>query len=598
MPIPPSEAVARTIADYGLIGNGRTAALVRNTGALEWLCWPRFDSDACFAALLGAERHGHWTIAPAVPCRVTRRYRDGTLVLDTTFETDTGRVTLTDFMPMAGNPAVVRILSCSRGHMPIRADFAPRFDNGKTTPTILRAGSTLVARTAGLELVLQCSRPDFLEEHGRFQMSAGQEVAYVLSAQALPGITGDVQRVLRETEEYWRQWCAKCTYDGPWRDTVVRSLITLKALIYAPTGGIVAAPTTSLPELYGGSRNWDYRFCWLRDSTFTVLALLHAGYRDEARQWVSWLLGAIGPRSDNVQPVYGIRGNADLPEYEASWLPGFRGSCPVRFGNAAYLQFQLDVYGEIQDTLHQWRALGGTAVQSSWGKQCELMARLETMWQEPDAGFWEQRSDPQKFTQSRALAWVAVDRAIQSVEQFGFDGPVERWKALRKTIHEEVCGKGFSSRLNSFTRFYGPETVDASLLLLPIVGFLPPDEPRMVGTVDAIKNHLMRDGFVYRYDQTREDDGIREHEATFLPCCFWYADNLILQGRRDEAAALFEKYLGAGNDLGLFPEEFDVSSKTLLGNFPQALTHLAIVHTACNLGGTGPAHSRSGQDAA
>lgn len=581
------------ISDYGLIGNGRTAALVHRCGAIDWLCWPRFDSDACFAALLGEEQHGHWALTPADPFKASRRYRPDTLILETEFTTEHGRARLVDFMPVSTEEGmIVRILTCEEGRVGIRHRFRPVFGNGRAEPQWARERGQLIARAGVEEVRLSHTVDNQLEPEARLELSAGDRVAFVVGGRRGMDLS-EIDELLRGCEAYWRDWVQQCTYQGPWRDAVVRSLITLKALIHQPTGGMVAAPTTSLPELPGGSRNWDYRFCWLRDSTMTVLSLLHAGYRDEARAWVQWLLDAIAPEKSATQPVYGLLGNADLPEYEADWLPGFGGARPVRFGNAACRQFQLDIYGEVLDTVHQWHSLVGSEIETSWTKLRQMMARLETVCRQPDAGFWEQRSRPEYFTQSRALAWVAFDRALKSADRFGFEGPVESWKSLRKELHDEVCQKGFSTRLSAFTRSYGSETLDASTLLIPIVGFLPSDDPRVKGTLDAISRNLMRDGFVYRYDNTQDDDGIREDEGAFLPCCFWYADCLMLMGRHEEAAGLFQRYLGAGNDLGLFAEEFDVSSRTMLGNFPQALTHLALVNTALNLTGSGPAITRS-----
>lgn len=582
------------ISDYGLIGNGRTAALVHRDGAIDWLCWPRFDSDACFAALLGEERHGCWRLSPAEVYQCARTYRSDILILETVFTAERGRARMIDFMPVGAEEGmIVRSLTCEDGQIAIRHVFNPMFGNGRIAPQWSRKRGQMIARAGVDEVRLWCSRPECLAPESTVKLSAGDQIAFVLGGRPGPG---DPDRLLRECEHYWRDWTGQCTYQGAWRDVVVRSLITLKALIHQPTGGMVAAPTASLPEQLGGSRNWDYRFCWLRDSTMTVLSLLHAGYRDEARAWVQWLLDAIAPDKAATQPVYGLLGNPDLPEYEADWLPGFGGARPVRFGNAACRQFQLDIYGEVLDTIHQWHSLAGSEIESSWTKLRQMLARLETLWRDPDAGFWEQRSRPEYFTHSRAQAWVAFDRALKSAARFGFEGPVEAWKRLRTEVHDEVCTKGFSSRLNAFTRSYGSETFDASTLLIPITGFLPCTDPRVIGTVDGISHHLMRDGFVYRYDNTKEDDGIGEDEGAFLPCCFWYSDCLTLQGRTEEAEELFAKYLTAANDLGLFAEEFDVSSQTMLGNFPQALTHLALVNTALNLTGFGPANTRSGSN--
>jgi GH15 family glucan-1,4-alpha-glucosidase len=432
------------ISDFALIGNGRTAALVRRSGAIEWLCWPRFDSDACFAALLGDERHGHWTITPAEPFKSTRKYRDETLVLETQFTTEHGRARLVDFMPVgAADGALIRMLVCEDGHMAVRHCFNPVFGNGKRAPQWSREQGQAIARAGVDEVRLWCSREEYLGPDARIELSADDRITFELGRRPVKD-SAELDRTLQQCEAYWRDWSGQCGYQGRWRDTVIRSLITLKALIHQPTGGMVAAPTTSLPEKLGGSRNWDYRFCWLRDSTMTVLALLHAGYRDEAGAWVRWMLDAIKPEQAAAQPVYGLLGNPDLLEYEAEWLPGFGGARPVRFGNAACRQFQLDIYGEVLDTIYQWHSLAGSEIESSWIKLGQMMARLETAWRKPDAGFWEQRSDPEFFTQSRAQAWVAFDRAVKSAERFRFDGPVDTWRALRTEVHDEVCKKGFS----------------------------------------------------------------------------------------------------------------------------------------------------------
>jgi GH15 family glucan-1,4-alpha-glucosidase len=584
------------ISDYAMIGDGRTAALVDRGGTIAWLCWPRFDSDACFAAILGGKDFGHWTISAADKSSSSRRYVDNSLILETTFGTETGVATLTDFLCAATNAQyLVRVVRGISGEVAMTSCFSPSGGSGRLTPKFSIVGEALTMQCDGLCLNLHASDASVAKPGTvPFTVRENEEVAFILCAgQRLKNIAS-VAKICRDREErFWHDWCAQCTYQGPWRNALLRSLVTLKALVYAPSGGIIAAPTTSLPEEIGGVRNWDYRYCWLRDSTFTVLALLHAGYRDEAKAWVAWLLRAITPDRSRTQPVYGVTGERRLREYEADWLPGFCKSRPVRFGNDAYLQYQLDVYGEVQDTLHQWRQISGSRVSNAWKVQREMLGRLEAIWRKPDAGIWEQRGPPEYFTQSRALAWVAVDRAVKAIERFGFGGPLERWKTLRSKLHREVCEKGFDKTLNAFTRSYGSHSVDASTLLMPIVGFLPATDPRVVGTVEAIAKHLGRDGFIYRYDQSREDDGIRQDEGAFLPCSFWLADNMILQKREDEAAALFEKLLGAANDVGLMSEEYDPSTRTQLGNTPQALTHLSLVHTALNLEGFGPAHTRA-----
>lgn len=585
----------RRIDDYGLIGDGNTAALVHRSGAIEWLCWPRFDSQAVFTAILGDETHGQWTIHPAIAHGVSRRYRRNTLIIETCFESEAGVVELTDFMPYGReSSALIRRVKGVQGRVPMTMTFAPRFGSGSQLPRYERVSGGVHAKGGSLALDLSSARADLCrgDDPVKFSVSEGQTISFVLG-HAPPDPDKFAQQSEAECEAFWAQWTSRCRYEGPWRDQVQRSLITLKALIYAPSGGIVAAPTTSLPERMGGSRNWDYRFCWLRDSTFTVLALLHAGHREEARAWVKWLRGAVAPSSHAAKTLYGITRNDGMEETEAPWLPGFNGSSPVRFGNDARNQLQLDIYGEVQDTLHQWRALADPKDDLGWRDQCAMLDRLSTLWTHPDAGIWEQRGRPECFTQSRAFCWLAFDRAVKSVERFGLDGPVDRWRAQAERIHAEVCSLGFDPDMNAFTRTYGSRSMDASALLLPMSGFLPPDDPRIQGTVEAVRRHLGCGPFLYRYDQSREDDGVGGAEGVFVACSFWLADTLILQKREDEGAKLFNGILGAGNDLGLFSEEYDPTEKMLLGNFPQALSHLSLVHTALNLTGAGPAHSRS-----
>lgn len=587
----------RRIDDYGLIGDGNSAALVHRSGAVEWLCWPRFDSHGVFAAMLGDETHGHWTICPAAQHRVSRRYRKNTLILETRFDSDSGAVELIDFMPYGGESCtLIRRVKGIHGSTAMRMRFAPRLASGAELPRYERKPAGVEARGDSTTLALSSARADLCrgDDTVEFQVREGETISFILCN--APHVPVDPEAFAAQSEAqceaFWRQWTARCRYEGPWRDEVQRSLITLKALIYVPSGGIVAAPTTSLPERMGGSRNWDYRFCWLRDSTFTVLALLHAGHGEEARAWVKWLRGAVAP-SREAKTLYCITQKEGAEESEAPWLSGFNGSKPVRFGNDARNQLQLDIYGEVQDTLHQWRALADPKDHTGWSDQCAMLDKLAGLWTRPDAGIWEQRGRPECFTQSRAFAWLAFDRAIKSAERFGLDGPVASWRAQCERIHAEVCALGFDPDLNAFTRAYGSRSVDASTLLLPMVGFLPPNDPRIQGTVEAVRSHLGNGPFLYRYDQVREDDGVGGTEGVFLPCSFWLADTLILQKREEEGADLFNRILNAGNDLGLFSEEYDPSEKTSLGNFPQALSHLSIVHTAFNLTGAGPAHSRS-----
>ncbi len=465
--------------------------------------------------------------------------------------------------------------------------------------SLRRDRGAVLATGAGFGLSLESTLPDDNGDPGApqsFTVAAGERVGFVLEPRAVRSSMAVAQRAEaaeRDTSSFWSGWSADCTYRGPYRDAVIRSLITMKALIYAPSGGVAAAATTSLPEQPGGSRNWDYRFCWLRDATFALLAMLHGGYRNEALAWSRWLMRALGDASADTQPVYGICGERHLEESEAGWLPGFNGARPVRFGNNAFKQFQLDLYGEVFDTLHQMRNVGERLPDDAWVIQRRLLEQVCARWREPDAGIWEQRNDPKYFTQSRVMAWVALDAGIATVERYGYPGPVEEWRRTRQAIHDDVCEKGFDQRLGAFTRSYGSGTLDAATLLIPMVGFLPPDDPRVLGTTEAIARDLTRDGFVLRYSQDKTDDGLEDEEGTFLPCSFWLADNWILQGRRDEAVELFERLLGVANDLGLLSEEYEPDGQMLLGNFPQLLTHLSLVHTAYNLTGEGPVHHRS-----
>lgn len=587
---------ARAIPDYAATGDGNTSALIDRSGSMDWLCWPRFDSDAIFAAMIGHDGNGVWAIAPEAPFRSSRQYRDDTLILETRFETEGGAALLTDFMPyQVGSQAVIRRLRGLSGAMRMAMRFAPRFLNGSVAPRYARKCGGLIASCKAASLVLRATRPELAqaEETASFDLAESETIDFILSDKnaspvELPAYIATAEAAC---EAFWRAWISKCSYDGPWRRAVARSLITLKALIYAPSGGIVAAPTTSLPERVGGSRNWDYRYCWLRDSTFAVLAFLHTGYLEEADAWVNWSLRAADPRTARTHVFYGVVPNTEIDEYEAHWLAGFNGSRPVRFGNDARTQLQLGVYGEVQDTLYQWRLASGGAECRGWAQQCTMLSRLVPVMGEPDAGIWEQRGHLERFTQSRALAWVAFDRALETADRFGF-AKDPAWVSHRDALRAEVCEKGFDATIGAFSRAYGSQSVDASCLLLPMVGFLPADDPRIVGTVRAIRSRLSAGPFVYRYDARLEDDGVGGSEGAFLPCSFWLADNLILQRREDEAAAIFESVVGSANDVGLLSEEYDVSGKLLLGNFPQALTYLSLVHTALNLAGAGPAHHR------
>jgi GH15 family glucan-1,4-alpha-glucosidase len=582
------------IEDYALIGDCETAALVARDGSIDWLCWPRFDSGACFAALLGSPENGRWLIAPADPNpRITRRYRHGTLILETEFETDEGGVTVVDFMPL-GSVAqdLVRLVIGRHGRVAMRAELVVRFDYGSVVPWVTRLedGSGVRAVAGPDMVVLRTPVPlcgEKLSTVAAFTVGAGDNMPFVLTygPSHVPAPAPlDPQAALDETEAFWRAWSARCRYKGPWMEAVHRSHITLKALTYAPTGGIVAAPTTSLPERIGGSRNWDYRYCWLRDATFTLLSLMETGYRDEAKAWSDWLLRAVAGSPSQIQVMYGLAGERRLTESEVPWLSGYQGSRPVRVGNAAQSQLQLDVYGEVMDALHQARRGGLITTEASWALQRAIVEHLETVWHEPDEGIWEVRDGRRQFTHSKVMAWVALDRAIRSAEEFGLEGPLDRWRSVRQRIHQEVCRKGYDHDLGSFVQSYGSHQLDASLLLLPLVGFLPATDPRVRGTVSAIEQRLLIDGtFVLRYDTQKAADGLPPGEGAFLACSFWLADNLILLGRHEDARRLFERLLALRNDVGLLAEEYDPVARRQVGNFPQAFSHIALVNTARNL---------------
>jgi GH15 family glucan-1,4-alpha-glucosidase len=589
------------IEDYAMIGDFHTAALVARDGSIDWLCLPRFDSGACFAALLGTHEHGRWLICPAGEVRsIQRRYRPDTLVLETTFETDEGAVTLVDCMPPRGdNPVLVRNVVGRRGHVPMRGQLILRFDYGSIVPWVRRmeAGIRAIAGSDAIYISTPAKlRGEGLTTVSEFTVGPGEEVPFVLQWQAshLPApATIDAQDAVVFTEQWWREWAGRCRYDGRWREPVVRSLITLKALTYEPTGGMVAAPTTSLPERIGGPRNWDYRFCWLRDATFLLYALLDAGYRDEALAWRDWLLRAVAGKASQLNIMYGVTGERRLTEIELDWLPGYEDSRPVRIGNAAHGQFQLDVYGELMDVVHVAHRHGMPIDKHAWHLQRSLLAYLEDVWHEPDEGIWEVRGGRRHFTHSRVMAWLGVDRMIKSAEHFHLEGDLQRWQRLRKQIHAETCAKGFDTEMNSFVQYYGSKELDASLLLIPLVGFLPSHDPRVRGTLAAIERELLADGLVLRYRCRETVDGLPEGEGVFLPCSFWLADNYHLQGRDQDAEALYERLLGLCNDVGLIAEEYDVVHKRLVGNFPQAFTHVGIINTAKNLSTPhGPARHR------
>ena len=591
------------IEDYALLGDCETAALVGRDGSIDWLCWPRFDSAACFAALLGGPEHGRWQVAPAdARARATRRYRGDTLVLETEFETTEGAVTLIDFMPLRGsNSDVVRMVVGRRGRVEMRTELIIRFGYGRTVPWISRMDDGSLRAIAGPDMLVLRSdvplRSEGMKHVGEFVVAEGETAAFVLTYAAShesPPRPVDPHASLGDTEAFWRDWAARCSYSGEWSGAVMRSLVTLKALTYRPTGGIVAAPTTSLPEQLGGARNWDYRYCWLRDATLTLLTLMDAGYYDEAAAWRDWLIRAAAGSPDQVQIMYGIAGERRLAEWQVPWLPGYEGASPVRIGNAAYDQLQLDVFGEVLDALYHGRRGGMPASTEAWHLARALVGHLEGIWQEPDEGIWEVRGGKRQFVHSKVMAWVAVDRLVKSAEQFGRDGPVERWRDLRRRIHADVCRNGFDASIGSFVQAYGATQLDASLLMLPLVGFLPADDPRIRGTVEAIERRLVVDGFVHRYDTASGVDGLPAGEGAFLACSFWLADNFVLLGRHDDARALFERLLALRNDVGLLAEEYDARLGRQVGNFPQAFSHVALVDTALNLGrAASPAEQRA-----
>ncbi|WP_153102208.1 glycoside hydrolase family 15 protein [Paraburkholderia hayleyella] len=582
------------IEDYALVGDGLTAALISRDGSVDWLCWPRFDSGACFAALLGTEANGCWRLAPVsdTPPIITRRYRGETLILETDFETPEGAVTIIDFMPRGnGWSELIRIVVGRRGTVRMKMELVLRFDYGFSIPWVSR-----LTHENGIKAIVG---PDAvvlrtpIEMHGEnmrtlaeFDVSADERVpfslAYAASHLRLPP-PRDPFTALARTENFWLEWSARGTVQGRWAPQIRRSLITLKALAYEPTGGIVAAPTTSLPEHLGGSRNWDYRYCWLRDATITLLAMMRGGYYEEARAWRTWLARVTAGAPEQLQIMYGIAGERRLPEFEIEWLPGYENSKPVRIGNNAVGQLQLDVYGEVMNALHLARVGGLQADDTAWNVQCTILKHLETIWEQPDEGIWETRGGRQHFTFSKVMAWVAFDRAIKSAEMFDLPAPLEHWRELRARIHADVCARAWNPALNVFAQTYGGSDLDASVLLLPLLGFLPPSDPRIKHTVAAIERDLTHDGFVMRYRTTEFNDGLPPGEGTFLACSFWLVDNLALQGRMEEARAMYERLLALANDVGLLAEEYDPASGRLVGNFPQAFSHVALVHTGLNL---------------
>jgi GH15 family glucan-1,4-alpha-glucosidase len=600
-PSPKPRTMPSRIEDYALIGDFHTAALVARDGSIDWLCLPRFDSGACFAALLGGPEHGRWQIAPVAEVRsVERKYREGTLVLETTFETAEGAVTVVDCMPpRRGGPVLVRTVVARRGRVPMRMQLVLRFDYGSIVPWVRRT-ETGIEAIAGPDTVRVNSpvkmRGEDLTTVAEFALNEGEQAPFVLhwheSHEKVPALV-DAEEAVAATEHWWRAWSARCRYAGRWREAVLRSLITLKAMTYEPTGGMVAAVTASLPEQLGGQRNWDYRFCWVRDATFMLYSLLAGGYHEEASAWRDWLLRAVAGKASQLNIMYGVAGERRLTEIELNWLPGYEGSHPVRVGNAAHEQFQLDVFGELMDVMHLARRAGIPVEEHAWDLQRNLLKYVEEVWQKPDEGIWEVRGGRQHFTHSRVMAWVAVDRMIKSAQRFHLEGPLEKWKKLRKQIHDEVCQRGFNRDKNSFVQHYATDALDASLLMIPLVGFMPAADPRVKGTVAAIERELVVDGFVRRYLTRETADGLPGDEGVFLPCSFWLADNYDLQGRQREAEELFERLLLLRNDVGLISEEYDVKRKRLVGNFPQAFTHVGIVNTAKNLStDSGPAKHR------
>jgi GH15 family glucan-1,4-alpha-glucosidase len=580
------------IEDYGLIGDCETAALVGRDGSIDWLCWPAFDSDACFAALLGTPKHGRWLIAPVEEItKTSRRYLDNTLILETRFETADGVVTLVDFMPPRGKASdVVRLVRGVSGRVKLRMELIIRFGFGTDIPWVKKTEDGALLAICGPDMaVLRTpveSRGEDLTTVADFEVSAGETIPFVLTygPSHLP-IPAPIDHAiaLQETLDFWTEWCSHCTYEGAHRDLVLRSLITLKALTYGPTGGIVAAPTTSLPEKLGGSRNWDYRFCWLRDATFTLLALMNSGYTEEASDWHNWLLRAVAGSPADMQIMYGIMGERRLLEWEAGWLPGYEGAQPVRVGNAAHAQLQLDVYGELIDAFHQSRMAELQLDELSWHVECTVLEHLAGVWDQPDHGIWERRGDGAHYVSSKVMTWVAFDRGIKSAEKFNFKAPLDRWRSLRDLIHRDVCARGFDIEQNTFVESYGSKLLDASILMLPSVGFLLASDPRVRGTLAAIEKHLMRDGFVLRHDPREISNEQQPIEGAFLACSLWLADAYVMTGEIAKARALFDRVVGVANDLGLLAEEFDSGAGRQTGNFPQALTHIALINTAHNL---------------
>jgi GH15 family glucan-1,4-alpha-glucosidase len=584
-------AVTLRLEDYALVGDMQTAALVGIDGSIDWMCLPRFDSGACFAALLGTPDNGRWLLAPTGATRATRRsYRSSSLVVDSEWEVDGGHVRVTDFMPPRDeHPHLIRMVEGLHGRVQMHSRLTLRFDYGRLIPWVRRVDGDISAVSGPDAVRLRSDVPvvgSGPHSDADFTVGEGDVVSFVLSwypSNLAPPQPPHAAGALERTMAWWGDWCSRLTYRGRWKAEVRQSLLALKAMTYSPTGGIVAAPTTSLPEQLGGMRNWDYRFCWLRDSAFSLWAMHVGGYVEEARAWHDWLLRAAAGDPADLQILYGAAGESRLPELELPWLSGYEGSRPVRIGNAASGQFQLDVYGEVLDALHLARVFGMRSDPDAWALARHLIEFVVDHWREPDDGLWEMRGGRQHFTHSKVMAWVALDRAVHAVEKYGVDGPLQRWRAVRREIHDDVCRNGFDAERNTFTQYYGSRELDASLLMIPLVHFLPATDPRMRGTIEAIERNLMSDGFVLRYETTGSRDGLPPGEGAFLACTFWLVDNLALLGRVDEATALFERLLALRNDVGLLAEEYDPESKRLVGNFPQAFTHVGLVNSAFNL---------------
>lgn len=580
------------IEDYAIIGDGHSAALVALDGSIDWLCWPRFDSGACFAALLGTPEHGRWQIRPAHPYTVSRRYREDTLILETEFKTATGSVVITDFMPQRnGWPELIRLVTGRTGTVEMEMELVLRFDYGYSIPWVSQLDDNSGLRAiAGPDMVVVRADADLRGENMKtvadFTVTEGQTARFVISYSAShrpPPPATDPMSALAVTETYWRDWAARCNVKGEYATQVRRSLMTLKALAYEPTGGIVAAPTTSLPEQLGGTRNWDYRYCWLRDTTITLLALMRAGYYEEARAWRAWLGRVVAGAPTQLQIMYGIAGERRLPEWEVTWLPGYEGAAPVRVGNQAADQLQLDVYGEVMSALHVARIGDVEADDAAWAIERAMCDHVMTIWCEPDEGIWEVRGGRQHFTFSKVMAWVALDRAVKSAERFSLSCPIDDWRRVRDEIHADVCKHGYNEKRKSFVQIYGGDALDASLLLVAPVGFLPADDERVINTVDTIARELTEGGLVKRYHTAETADGLPPGEGTFLACSFWLVDNYILRGEHERAVEIFERLLTLCNDVGLLAEEYDVAAQRQVGNFPQSFSHVSLVNTALNL---------------